>query len=142
LWKVLKGEWFYSLPVIVLLYTLAVIDLPIQHVGMYTALTSVVVIVLAMQAQRTSRKSAREVGVWLRDCVDSTGRSLVMPAVATAAELARMREEVRTEVTAAIAAARALPDTTYDNMMRGVFSADYQEIAGATTSRGIVGKGR
>ncbi len=58
-----------------------------------------------------------------RDPIVLCERQLVDQGVASADDLARVREAVVSEVTAAIARAGSLPDATYDDMLAGVYTA-------------------
>ena len=82
---VLKKGWFHLLPVILLVYLLAVVDLPVQHAGMYTALLTLAIILISWQSKKGTRRGPREIMVWLVDSMKETSRVLVGPASAIAA---------------------------------------------------------
>jgi pyruvate dehydrogenase E1 component alpha subunit len=57
-----------------------------------------------------------------RDPIIVCGQHLLDVGAVGADDLTRIKDEIHAEVAAAIAAAQALPDTTYDQMLAGVFS--------------------
>jgi TRAP transporter 4TM/12TM fusion protein len=83
--KTVKQGWFYLLPLILLVYFLAVVGMPAQHAGMYAALSVLAVILIAGQGRKATRKKPKEIITWLVDTAKETGRQLVMPAMACAA---------------------------------------------------------
>jgi len=83
-WGVLKGGWFYLIPVLVLVYMLAGLHLPVQHCGLYASLAAMVIIILNWQRKAETRKGPKELLLWLVDCMEAAARALLIPAVACA----------------------------------------------------------
>ena len=83
--SVIKRGWFYLLPLLLLVYLLAVINLPAQHAGMYAAFSVIAIVLLDWQSSKETRKGPKEIIAWLADSMRETGRQLAMPAIACAA---------------------------------------------------------
>jgi len=60
-----------------------------------------------------------------RDPIELCELRLLDDGIATRADLDRMNEEAQAEVRAAIDRAKSLPDVTYEEMLSGVYAADY-----------------
>lgn len=82
---VFKEGWFYLIPIFVLIYCLAGLHLPVQHCGLYSALSAVVVAIIDFERRKETRKNLREWISWFSRGLEGTSRSLLVPAVACAA---------------------------------------------------------
>jgi TRAP transporter 4TM/12TM fusion protein len=83
--RVMRQGWFYLIPLFILIYLLAVLHLPVQHCGLYAALSVVVVSMVDCQRKKKTRKGAKEVLAWFVDSLETGARALLVPAVACAA---------------------------------------------------------
>lgn len=83
-WSVVKGGWFYLIPIFVLVYMLAVLHLPVQHCGLYASVSAMLVIIINWQRKGTTRKGIKDLVLWLMDCMEAAARALLVPAVACA----------------------------------------------------------
>jgi len=82
--KVLKERWFYVIPVFVLIYTLAVLHLPVQHSGLYAALSAMAIAIIDFMRKKETRKNLKEWGEWFIVTMESAAKSLLVPAIACA----------------------------------------------------------
>lgn len=84
-WKVLKQGWFYLIPILFLIYLLAILHFPVQHCGLYAALTAMLIVVINWERKRGTRKGPKDLTIWLINCMETAARALLVPAVACAA---------------------------------------------------------
>lgn len=82
--NVITKGWFYLIPVAVLVFLLAVMHMPVQHCGLYASLSAMVIILLDWQRKKVTRKSGKNIVVWLIGCMETAARSLLVPTVACA----------------------------------------------------------
>ncbi|MDD5007397.1 MAG: TRAP transporter fused permease subunit [Syntrophorhabdaceae bacterium] len=82
--KVLKDKWFYVIPVFVLIYALVWLHLPVQHCGLYAALSAIVVTIIDFQRKKETRKNLKGWVVWFIEIMESTAKDLLVPAMACA----------------------------------------------------------
>jgi len=82
--KVLKDKWFYSIPVFVLIYALVWMHLPVQHCGLFAALSAMVVTIIDFQRKKETRKSLKGWFVWFLEIMENTAKDLLVPAMACA----------------------------------------------------------
>ena len=61
------------LPVVLLVYTLAVLELPIQHCGLLASAAALIIVILDWQRKKESRKSFSELIMWAVQFME-TGR--------------------------------------------------------------------
>lgn len=83
--KAMRKGWFYSLPIFILIYFLAVLHFPAQHCGLYTTLSTIIIVIIDWQRKSATRKGVKELLAWLADCMEAGARAFVLPAVACAA---------------------------------------------------------
>jgi TRAP transporter 4TM/12TM fusion protein len=83
--KVLKEGWFYVIPILVLIYTLAGLHMPVQHSGIYAALSALVIATIDLQGKKEARKSLKEWCRWIIKIIEDAAKALVVPAIACAA---------------------------------------------------------
>ena len=57
---------------------------PIEHSGFYSSVATMVIIIVAWQARRETRKTFREIVAWINQSLEIAARSLIVPAVACA----------------------------------------------------------
>jgi TRAP-type uncharacterized transport system fused permease subunit len=81
---VITKGWFYLIPVAVLVLLLAVMHMPVQHCGLYASLSAMVIILLDWQRKKVTRRSGKDIVVWLIGCMETAARSLLVPTVACA----------------------------------------------------------
>lgn len=82
--KVLKDKWFYVIPIFVLIYTLVWLHLPVQHCGLYAALSAMVVAIIDFQRKKETRKSLKGWVRWFIESMEGTAKDLLVPAIACA----------------------------------------------------------
>jgi TRAP transporter 4TM/12TM fusion protein len=82
--KVLKRGWFYSLPLFLLVYLLAVQGLPVEICGMYAALSTIVIALIDRQIDKKTRAKSREMAHMVISSMADAGEMLVIPAIACA----------------------------------------------------------
>jgi TRAP transporter 4TM/12TM fusion protein len=82
--KVMKEGWYYTIPILLLVYLLAKLHLPVQHCGVYASLAAILIVIIDWERKAQTRKSIKELLIWLIDCLETAGRSLLVPAVACA----------------------------------------------------------
>jgi len=83
--RVLRQGWFYVIPVLVLIYLLAILHMPVQHCGLYAALTAMLVIIIDWERRKQTRKGLKELIIWVIHCLETAARALLVPGVACAA---------------------------------------------------------
>ena len=83
-WMVFTKGWFYLIPVVFLIYLLAVLYLPVEHCALYASLATMLIILLDWQRKKETRKGLKELAIWLITCLESAARALLVPAVACA----------------------------------------------------------
>jgi len=81
---VLKQNWYYVLPALFLIFLLGVLDLPVQHCGLYVCLSVLAITLYDWVRGKTTEKRLKELGTWFVDCLASGARALITPAMATA----------------------------------------------------------
>ena len=77
-------NWYYLLPALLLVYLLAVKDLPVQLCGLYALLSVVLISFIDWFRGRVAGGTWKGLGAWMADCVETGTRSLIVPAMATA----------------------------------------------------------
>jgi TRAP transporter 4TM/12TM fusion protein len=82
--KVMKEGWYYTIPILLLVYLLAKLHLPVQHCGVYASLAAILIVIIDWERKAQTRKSIKELLIWLIDCLETAARSLLVPAVACA----------------------------------------------------------
>jgi len=82
--KVLKRGWFYLIPLFLLVYLLAVVELPTEHCGMYTAFSTIAIALVDRQVTRATRTGLKETVTTIAGSMAEAGEMLVIPAVACA----------------------------------------------------------
>lgn len=82
--KVLKRGWFYVIPLFLLVYLLAVVHLPTEHCGMYTAFSTIGIALIDWQMRKESRKGLKEIITLLTSCLADAGEMLIIPAISCA----------------------------------------------------------
>jgi len=79
-----KNGWFYFLPLVILVYFLAIANVPPQHAGLYAVVAAIIVILFDWQRKKETRKTLKEILAWFFDCVTVAGRNLIVPGMACA----------------------------------------------------------
>jgi TRAP transporter 4TM/12TM fusion protein len=82
--KVMKEGWYYTIPILLLVYLLAKLHLPVQHCGVYASMAAILIVIIDWERKAHTRKSIKELLIWLIDCLETAARSLLVPAVACA----------------------------------------------------------
>ncbi len=77
-------NWYYLLPALLLIYLLAVKDLPVQLCGLYALLSVVLISFIDWFRGRVAGGTWKGLGTWMADCIETGTRSLIVPAMATA----------------------------------------------------------
>jgi TRAP transporter 4TM/12TM fusion protein len=82
--KVFKTGWFYLIPLFLLIYLLAVANLPAELCGMYTAFSTIGIGLIDWQVKKESRKGSKEIIRVLIGSLADAGEMLIVPAIACA----------------------------------------------------------
>jgi TRAP transporter 4TM/12TM fusion protein len=82
--RVFKRGWFYLIPLFILVYLLAVVDLPAELCGMYTAFSTIVIAVIDRQVTKSTRAGLKEIVSMIAGCMADAGEMLIIPAIACA----------------------------------------------------------
>ncbi len=82
--KVFKRGWFYLLPLVLLIYLLAVMNLPTEACGMYAAFATLLIAVIDRQVVRSTRTGIGGIVKQLTSVVSDAGEMLVITAIACA----------------------------------------------------------
>jgi len=82
--RVFKRGWFYLIPLFILVYLLAVVDLPAELCGMYTAFSTIVIAVIDRQVTKSTRTGLKEIVSMIASCMADAGEMLIIPAIACA----------------------------------------------------------
>jgi TRAP transporter 4TM/12TM fusion protein len=82
--KVMKEGWYYLIPILLLIYLLAKLHLPVQHCGVYASMAAILIVIIDWERKAQTRKSIKELLIWLIDCLETAARALLVPAVACA----------------------------------------------------------
>ena len=82
--RVFKRGWFYLIPLFILVYLLAVVDLPAELCGMYTALSTIVIAIIDRQVTKSTRTGLKEIVSMIAGCMADAGEMLIIPAIACA----------------------------------------------------------
>jgi len=83
-WGVLKQGWYYMIPILLLIYMLAVLHLPVQHCGLYASAAAMLIVILDWQKKKETRKGPKDLIIWFVDFMETAARALLVPAVACA----------------------------------------------------------
>ena len=82
--KVMKEGWYYAIPILLLVYLLAKLHLPVQHCGVYASMAAILIVIIDWERKAQTRKSIKELLIWLIGCLETAARALLVPAVACA----------------------------------------------------------
>jgi TRAP transporter 4TM/12TM fusion protein len=82
--NVFKRGWFYLIPLAILVYLLAVVDLPAELCGMYTAFSTIVIAIIDQQLTKSTRTGIKEIVSMIAGCMSDAGEMLIIPAIACA----------------------------------------------------------
>lgn len=82
--RVLKRGWFYLIPLFLLVYLLAVVELPAELCGMYAAFSTIAIAIIDRQVVKKTRTGPREIISSIGGCMAAAGEMLVIPAIACA----------------------------------------------------------
>ena len=82
--NVLKKGWYYMIPILLLIYMLAVLHLPVQHCGLYASAAAMLIVIIDWQRKKETRKGPRQLVMWFIQFMETGARALLVPAVACA----------------------------------------------------------
>jgi TRAP transporter 4TM/12TM fusion protein len=81
---VIKNGWYYMIPILLLIYMLAVLHLPVQHCGLYASAAAMLIVIFDWQRKKATRKGFGGLIMWLIQFMETGARALLVPAVACA----------------------------------------------------------
>lgn len=88
--EILRWGWYFLVPVPALIYFIAILALPVQHAGLYTAVVTLFIIILDRLKSNKWRvkvqlTQVKESIAWLFDCFASAAQGLLVPLIGCAA---------------------------------------------------------
>ncbi len=83
-WRVLKLGWYYMIPILLLIYMLAILNLPAQHCGLYASAAAMFIVIINWQRKKETRKGFKELIIWFVDSMETASKAFLIPAVACA----------------------------------------------------------
>jgi TRAP transporter 4TM/12TM fusion protein len=81
---VIKKGWYYMIPILLLIFMLAVFHFPVQHCGLYASGAAALIVVIDWQRKKGSRKGPGDLVLWLVRLMEKAAFALLVPAVACA----------------------------------------------------------
>jgi TRAP transporter 4TM/12TM fusion protein len=82
--KVFKRGWFYIFPLLLLIYLLAVENMPTEKCGMYAAFSTLIIALIDRQVVKSTRSGSKEIVKLVGSICCDAGEMLVITAVACA----------------------------------------------------------
>ncbi len=82
--KVFGRGWYFMIPILLLIYLLAVLHMPVQHCGLYASVAAFIIIIADWQRKEASRRGLWDLVVWLVRILERSALALLVPAVACA----------------------------------------------------------
>ncbi len=88
--EILRWGWYFLVPVPILIYFIAILSLPVQHAGLYTAVVTLFIILIdKLKSNKWQLKLQLEQLkgsiVWLFDCFETATQGLLVPLIGCAA---------------------------------------------------------